>query len=192
MTRILKEGQVTVTNVQAPEKAEDVREWLERQVVGHTETFYLLAHADDGVIWGRLSDNKLVTAPVTSFSPVLNGETLQNARLFNQTVEVYLWRDGDGFFQARSIKEGVGNAQQYYDEKQILWGTHAEPAENGFTLMSDGSQGLRHYVPVEVKTNGGERPLRLKLRHYLSKEAGFVRVDFSRLVDLSINSTQGK
>ncbi|NWJ97162.1 MAG: TIGR03984 family CRISPR-associated protein [Chloroflexi bacterium] len=185
MTRTRGEGKVTFNYPQPPEKGKAIGEWLTTQAEGYTETFYLLAHADDGVIWGRLSGGKLVTAPV---SPALNDETLQNARLFSKGIEIYLWRDGDGNFQARSIKDGEGNARQYFDEAQILWGTHSEPTQGGFTLMSDGAQGLRHSVPIEVKAHGRGRPLRLKLRHYLDEDdKGFVRVAYSRLVDLTAN-----
>lgn len=195
MTRKLEAGKVTVKPVTFSPQTQKVGEWLEMQVAsyGKTETFYLLAHADNGVIWGRLSDGKLVTAPVTSFSPALNLKTLQTARLFNSTREIYLWRDGEGGFQSRLIEEGAGDELAHFDEAQILWGTHAKSTENGFALLSDGAQGLRHFVPLKVEAIGNGRPLRLKLRHYLKEDVtGFVRIAFSRLVDLYVARNAGE
>lgn len=183
MTRTIRESNVSIKIFQPSEKISDVREWLEKQTAGYHEPFWLLAHADDGVIWGKVFNGKLVTAPV-DFS-MLETTTLQNARLFNRAMEIYLWRDGDGIFQARSVQEGAGEPRQYFDEEQILWGNHAEK-RGDFTLMSDGLQGLRHCVPLEVEVTKNFRPLRLKVRHYLVEDVtGFVRVAFSRLVDLT-------
>lgn len=56
--------------------------------------------------------------------------------------------------------------------------------------MSDGVQGLYHAVPLPPETisthkDGGYRPLRLQVRHYLvDDELGQARIGFSRLVKL--------
>lgn len=73
------------------------------------------------------------------------------------------------------------------DEKQILWGTQPEGEKNGFTLVSDGSQCLKHAVPLIGITFKGKdyRPLRLKVRHYIDYDnEGVARIYLSRLVDL--------
>lgn len=185
MMRKIENCKLTVTIIEAGSNTNKIQTWLEQQAQPYKgEKFYLLAHAEDGVIWGRLENGKLVTAPVTEFSPALSAITLLNARLFNSKREIYLWRDGEGVFKACSIADEAGDKRQYFDEEQILWGTHSQKAD-GFTLMSDGAQGLRHYVPISVSITGKERPLRLKVRHYLEEDdTGFVRIKLSRLVDL--------
>lgn len=76
---------------------------------------------------------------------------------------------------------------EYMDEEQILWGTEATKLDNNFTLMSDGVQGLRHVVPIAVDlpkpvpTN--QRPLRLRIRHYIGGDK-HGRIVASRLCDL--------
>jgi CRISPR-associated protein (TIGR03984 family) len=166
----------------------DVKAWLEAQISGADMPFYLLAHADDGVIWSKTDDSgKLVTAPQTDFSPPLRAETLHDARLFSTVGEVFLWRDGDGNFRARAIIDGGVDAQdsEYYDEEQILWGTRAEPIEQGFTLLREGAQGLCHVVPIQGTSSYKEHSLRLTVRHYLeTDDKGLVRVKYSRLVNL--------
>jgi CRISPR-associated protein (TIGR03984 family) len=182
MMREIKTVQVKLEAISAP--SQDVQAWLQEQVAGSERRFFLLAHAEDGVIWGRVEDGTLITAPETDFSPPLRMETLQSARLFSEAGEILLWRDGDGVFHARALIDGEGDPTEYYDEDQILWGSQVEVSEGGFTQMSDGAQGLRHIVPIAVANLGGDRrPLRLTVRHYLSEdEFGFVRVAHSRLV----------
>lgn len=133
-----------------------------------------------------MEDGTLVTAPETDFSPPLHMETLQSARLFSEVGEILLWRDGDGVFHARAIIDGEGDPAEYYDEDHILWGKLVEASERGFTQMSDGVQGLRHIVPIEVENpDSDRRPVRLTVRHYLSEDDfGFARVAHSRLVNV--------
>lgn len=173
---------------------------------------YLLAHADDGVIWGRIKEGKLVTsyeslhqakgkyewdAPRIEAAkktlPASQLATLQQARLFCKTGELLIWKDGDGKWQGRVIRdvqEGeTPDWEEAFDEPQLLWGTHGTKLENDFTLLEDGAQGLRHAVPMKLtlKTGEGEfgrtTPPKLMVRHYLNKE-GFARVVAGRLVGL--------
>ena len=186
MTRKIGQTQVTIEAVATPQPGQTVHKWLEAQVSDADGTFYLLAHADDGVIWGRLAGGTLVTAPETDFSPPLRLETLQSARLFSDAGEVLLWKDGDQRLQARLIIDGDGEAVEYFDEGQILWGTQAKAIGDSFSQMSDGAQGLCHIAPIAIANfQGNHRPLRLTVRHYLSEDVnGFVRVACSRLVTL--------
>lgn len=192
MTRTIGESHTTTETLTVAEKDIDVRQWLEEQAQSW-EKGWLLAHADDRVIWGKLWGGKLMIAPAGDYTPQLQNVTLQNARLFNKDGEIYLWRDDDGKFKARIIQESSGDKISYFDEKQFLWGDSAKSLDNGFTLMSDGSQGLCHVVPLEVQVKGNERPLGLQVRHYLEEDGtGYVRVAYSRLVDLKDeNNKQG-
>lgn len=170
----------------------DVKEWLQNQASIYGLK-WLLAHADDGVLWGRVDNGKLVTSDSVApeVSPPLRVKTLQQARLFAPHGEMLLWRDGDHQWHARLIRDAkTGETPAWHeaiDEAQVLWGTDTRALSNGFTLMSDGVQGLRHAVPLEVKGRYREhnRPLRLWIRHYLKDdEEGFARIVASRLLDL--------
>lgn len=184
MTRTIEPGEAKLEY----KPDQDVRRWLEAQVGDAAGTFYLLAHADDGVIWGRVEKGALTTAHDMGFGPPLRMETLQSARLFSDAREVFVWRDGEGDFHARAIIDDEGEPVEFFDEDQILWGNRFEQADGGFSLMSDGAQGLRHAVPIAVAPpNGKQRPLRLTVRHYLSEDdSGLVRVAYSRLVTLYV------
>jgi CRISPR-associated protein (TIGR03984 family) len=179
------------------------------------ETVYLLSFHDDGVVWGKLKAengvSKLLTSDVLkdsagksfpSPSPEFRVETLQECRLFSIKGELYVWRNGNGF-KARLIEDNSMNSKaedrEYFDEKQVLWGTQIEIIKdnngslltNGnFTVIADGSEGLRHAFPQKVdakKFDGKKRPLRLCVRHYLTYDNdGCAYVSLSRLVDVEV------
>lgn len=181
------------------------RAWLEQK--NRAEKIgakFLLAHAEDGVIWGKFDENgNLITSFEASKDAKaedvkgwgraqLRQETLWQARIFGDDAELFLWRDGDGLFHARVIAEGNAQAaeggmsfQDAFDEPQILWGTDTKELSDGFTLMTDGAQGMRHAAPIKVTSVPDEsvRPLRLMVRHYLANQ-DFAQVAASRLVSL--------
>jgi CRISPR-associated protein (TIGR03984 family) len=172
-----------------------LRDWLEGKAKKHNLR-YLLAHAEDGVIWGRFDENGLKTSgdllfdKCTKFHPAkLRSQTLQQCRMFGDKCEVMLWKIGKDW-KARSI-EDTNNQDCLHDEHQILWGTKAEKEKDGFTLVADGQEGLKHAVPlVSIPFDQSKnlyRPLRLTVRHYLDEDpdTGVVRVYLSRLVDLT-------
>ncbi len=191
-----------------------VTAWLRAKAEAKDAPFrWLLAHAEDGVSWGRVdtvdeTTRELVTshdaaqghADALKVCPDLSDGTLWQARLFGETTELLLWRDGDNQWHARVIRDTAGgdNAvwKESFDEPQILWGTQADEAlAHDFTLTSDGAQGLRHAVPCKVEGTFTEttRPLRLWVRHYLEEDkSGFVRVAASRLFDVTVEKEETK
>lgn len=196
MTREIRTDRPAVVDPINADPIGDVRDWLERQATTHNLR-WLLAHADDGVIWGENRGGQLVTSDsvAPNISPALQAVTLQQGRLFSSEAELLLWRDGDNEWHARLIRPPrVGEMPTFtetIDEPQILWGTDTQSLSNNFTLMSDGAQGLRHAVPFVVTGQYDERtrPLRLCVRHYLKEEdRGFARIIASRLFDLIVGA----
>lgn len=193
--REIKSRPAQLKEVSVPATGPDnLRTWLQEQAKKYGLA-YLLAHADDGVIWGKVSsDGTLTTSDeaakgnktAESICPPLRLLTLQQARLFGEDAELLLWRDGDNVFHARLVMdvedESKANWLEAYDEAQLLWGTQGNALQQGFTLLEDGAQGLRHAVPLNglVMT---EQRVQLRVRHYLAKE-DFARVAISRLVAL--------
>ena len=188
--------------------------WLTEQVDEQKLSFpvYLLAHATDGVIWGRLDADGLVTSHDTLHKanpegewdtyrvktakaslPSLRAATVQQLRLFNERAELFAWRDGDGGWNGRWLKDVAadGTWSDCFDEPQLLWGTHGTRLERGFTLLEDGAQGLYHAVPIPRKKLTSEvngelaKPVQLMLRHYVDyDEQGQAYIALSRLVGL--------
>jgi len=169
---------------------------------------WLLAHTDDGVVWGCMRTGELVTSHEAArdrseadpVCPPLRAATLLQARLFSLSAELLLWRREKNVWQARVIedetnqphvKEPPWKWHSFYDEEHLLWGTHGIRLPHSFTLLRDGAQGLRHAVPctLALGTDGSVTPPRLMVRHYLNSE-GYARVVASRLCDLKGGSCE--
>lgn len=152
----------------------------------------ILAHHDDGIVWGHVAERQIWTGNLVDPDYVItpNLITLQQVRFFWETGEIFIWRDGDNQLQGRQLieaKDGQAVFACCYDEKQILWGDRTEQVAEGWTRMTDGAQGLAHTVPLTVmNTKQGVRPLRLTIRHYLKEQedTGALYVAVSRLVNL--------
>ncbi|HEY9612496.1 type III-D CRISPR-associated protein Csx19 [Allocoleopsis sp.] len=177
--------------------------WLEEQA-SNWKLNYLLAHAEDGLIWGRFDNDRLTTAEKVFHKsdfkvefPSLRLLTLQQCRVFGQNGEVLLWRTGEKL-RSRLVQDNPDTDN--IPERQILWGTQKENGKNGedgekngFTLLSDGSQGLKYAVPISVKEDYFSknkqklhRPVRLLVHHYITYDNdGVARIHLSRLVDLT-------
>jgi CRISPR-associated protein (TIGR03984 family) len=163
----------------------DPAQWLIDQAYQH-QLRYLLAHADDGVIWGRVDGDRLHTSHgIAPSLPALNPITLHQLRLFGLAGELLMWRDDK--WHARFVADVQGNENDIIDEDQLLWGNVVEKiTDDGFTLVREGVQGMRHAVPIVVKPEQlKHHELRLRVRHYLvENEDGEARIVLSRLVQL--------
>lgn len=169
--------------------ASDPAQWFVTQAQQHG-LCYLLVHADDGVIWGRIDSAGLHTSHgITPTSPPLRAVTLQQARLFGPKGELLVWRIDNGW-SARLVTDVDGNSDDVIDEDQILWGDTVESTHNGFTIVREGSQGMRHAVPVIVTpAQLKHHKLRLRVRHYITEnDDGEARIALSRLVQVLLES----
>ncbi len=200
-----RKWQVTPVPIDTPfDEHTQLKNWLTEQAKTYALPT-LLAHADDGVIWGMLAEGvlKLSDGAFPQVSPELRAITLQECRLFSNQAELYLWRDEDDKWQARLIQDNQGEAGDTLDEQQILWGTQAEDERDGFTLLSDGAQENQHAPPLsqakmQFVPADNYRPVRLWVRHYLANDtddqdantiapefqAGLSYIALSRLVAL--------
>lgn len=184
-------------DLEANDKYETLIHWISNQANIH-KLSYLLAHAEDGVIWGHFNQGKLVTSgEAFDKLPVLRPSTLQQCRIFGEMGEVFLWRTDNGW-KSRLCQEINASSIDFIEEDQLLWGTKQIGVEKeGFTLVADGSQGLRHAVPLVAipfseKQNSLQRPIHLKVRHYINydNEDGLAYIFLSRLVNLFIKDSR--
>lgn len=174
---------------------EEFHSWLREQMNGDRQ--WLLAHADDGVIWGRWSDGNIITAHEVApeISPKLRLITLQQAFIFGKQDEVRLWRDDDSQttrWRARRLCDG--EAADVLDELQLLWGSEVVKWPDGydgkgFTRVCEkkSNYGMDHVVPIEVSQDDLEqRRLKLLVRHFITydKQTGEARITLSRLAGL--------
>ncbi len=184
-TRKIKEGGIKLKPFTLLEVGDDPITWLMAKAVAG---MLLLAHADDGVIWGKVTSSEHgihIEFPSTNLLPQapLRNETLIMARLFDANQEIFLWQVDEGEWCARLLQDGVGDTCEYIDEAQILWGDIKEKQQKGFARLTEGAQGLRHAPPQELLINEARvHKAHLTVRHYLHDEDGWLRVAFSRLV----------
>lgn len=168
--------------------------WLEQQAKEYNLE-YLLAHAEDGVIWGRFENNQLTTAEKVFRKPEFDVDfptlrllTLQQCRIFGKSGEVLLWRSGEKW-RSRLVQDKP--EVEIIPERQILWGTHGQKRDH-FTLLWDGLQGLKHAAPfTDVALGEGNKlinQVRLLVHHYINyDDTGVARISLSRLVNLTTN-----
>lgn len=191
-----------VTSIEPPANDEAVADWLAKQA--NTTRPFLLAYADDGIIWGRWQDNRLWTShevaldtPSAGVSPALLGITLQQAFVFGVEGEVRLYRDELGQWQARHIVDDDQNDRIVED--QILLGDQViRTIADHFTHLYDRKQqGLDQIVPITVTSQdfAANRRPRLRIHHFLTYDlesdemqlaSGEARIALSRLVDVGV------
>jgi CRISPR-associated protein (TIGR03984 family) len=159
---------------------------------------WLLAHCDDGVVWGRRQGGnwRLSSAVFPEVSPEPRRENLQQVRLFGLLREVLIWK-ADGGWLGRELADTetlAGEPLRPEEQEYVLLGDRVlSPAKEGFTLVGDG-RGSRHAVPLACDEGqfgqDPERrwPLRLQVRHYFAADprSGVVRVAASRLVHVKL------
>jgi len=179
-------------------EGQDVVGWLAQQGAAQG-CRWLLAHAYDGVIWGEWRADGLHQSGSAfgTVSPLLNPETLLEARVFGPSGELHIWRTETGW-RARCIQDGRGAEQRKrFDEPHLLWGTElaVEPSQavvDGFVLVQEGEEGLRHAPPLGQafadtanEQSAWRRPT-LTVRHYIDYDAdGQASIAFSRLMSLN-------
>ncbi|MEI6776811.1 MAG: CRISPR-associated protein Csx19 [Chloroflexales bacterium] len=158
--------------------------WFSEQARNY-DLRWLLAHADNGVIWGELRDGTLHLS-CTALGPeglTLDWKTLQQARLFGPAGELRVWQGPQGW-QARLRRDDAGVSVECLDEKHMLWGTRIGQSNDGFSEMIEGAQGIIHTPPITVAPTDKRRAA-LLVRHYISEDdTGIARIVDSRLVGL--------
>jgi CRISPR-associated protein (TIGR03984 family) len=167
---------------------EELLKCLDDNIPGLGSDIYLLAFADDGVVWGKFEDKALI------FSAPLNFLTLQTLHLFGDKGELRIWRDQDKLKGSLLIDSPEEKAEAY-DISYMMWGTQVDEPGETFSVVSDGRQGLRHAVPLPLKESDKlhGRPLRITVRNFLCEdETGQVFIDCSRLLGVSKKNVEVK
>lgn len=180
--------QQTSEAVAAEEQA--LADKLAEKAAAHDLRFLLSFH-DDGVVWGRWDGQtwKLSSRVAPNVSPAFRALTLQECRAFGESAELYLYRDGSQL-RGYLLREGEGEELDYFSEAHLLWGDQGKEADDGFTVLREGRQGLRHAIPIALnnlpqKAGNGRDPhlAQLRVRHYIGyapDDRAYIR--YSRLV----------
>jgi len=156
---------------------------------------YLLAHADDGVIWGQFDQDGGLQLARDEFPQVaLSANTLQQARIFGEHAEIFLWKNS-GRWTARIIRDDDrlqwNVLEQSIDEQYWLWGIIGELGRVGasFTLLIEAGHDFRHAPPVTHLNLGKNDRAALKVRHYVGyDDEGQAYIGLSRLVNVEVGN----
>ena len=175
------------------EFAKDIEAWLAQQAAGlasAAQPVFMLIHADDGVIWGRIDNGTLVYPKPSAWTPKLLSLTVQQCRLFGDLGELFIWREAENVWRGRRLVDVPGVDYELIIERPYLVGDrvyNSLPVPNNFTPIIEITTGMRQIVPCSVTPNkNGEiipaqRP-RLTVLHYLHEdEDGQALIKCSRL-----------
>ncbi len=166
--------------------SEDPAEWfLKQPAVG--DDAWLLAYADDGVIWGKIENKQLVQACQVfgDTFPRLEATTLHKAHFFGSGAEVRVFRHGDKF-RAIRLQEENDPAAASYTRSYYLWGDHPIKTKGNWSWLEDGQLGIFQALPLAYPPTAKGREFQLWVRYYLQFEEGHgqASVAASRLVGL--------
>jgi CRISPR-associated protein (TIGR03984 family) len=182
------------TGVLAPRRGELNRGWFEKYMTNDRP--YLLAFANDGVIWGRLVNGALVLShDIDARFPALTERALQQALIFGEQDEIRLFHNELGEWKALCVTDG----KEIMKESQILWGDRSigQP-QKGFTRVQDTTKGIPdQLVPLEMNELSEAECIRLEVHHTVeydlvdSKDpkcqgTGEARIAYSRLAGLAV------
>ena len=183
----------TQIDVDVEEFSQDPRAWLVKRM--NADMPWLLAHADDGVIWGkRQADGTLLLSSDVFSDPeaypsvavLLRAITLQQARIFGPAGELLIWRT-DEDLAGRMVKDEHMLLKAMPDEQHLLW-HQGNPVKidqtAGFAMLQEGQRGQRHAPPVIPQ---GKRRPALTVRDYVDyDDEGQAYIALSRLVGLEV------
>jgi CRISPR-associated protein (TIGR03984 family) len=172
----------------------NLREWITKQMSDNKLEF-LLAFADDGVIWGRMDNGILTIAREASEKEdkryvELRDKTLQRAYAFNQGMEVRLFCDESNHWKAYQVQDV--DEKNVIVESQILWGDkldeNDQPIRTGFMRLLADRKGIDPQVyPIKDGFDPEKDCVRLKVHHVVdfNEDTGEAYIKFSRLAGLS-------
>lgn len=180
-------NQNQATSLSAPENDQGVVAWLDSLAKDH---LFLLAFADDGVVWGKAENGKWATSFDAFGAPFaqLRGQTIQEAFAFGESDQIHLYRSGETW-QARKVTD----TGEWIVESQLLWGDEiqGEPSQ-GFTHLFDKvQQSMNHALPLSITIEDLKtKAPRLTIHHFIETDenTGEARIFLSRLVKLELGS----
>lgn len=149
---------------------------------------WLLAYADDGVVWGKICNGKLMIANNIfgeSF-PKMNTKKIHFVRFFGHLAEIRVFQK-DSIFSAVRL-EDEPNDKLSFIRSYFLWGNSVRDVKDGWTFVEEGQHGIFQAIPIEIPHLNDNKTTRLKIRirYYLDfeKEHGQAKVVGNRFVGI--------
>jgi len=184
---------------------------LTRLRAGAGDPLWLLAHCDDGVIWGIVEHDAL-RLPMAFASradvaiPRPRAVTIQQLRIFGSGGELLVWRnedvdrpsggDGSGWLRGRLLLDQPIDPSRPHTEPKperwLLFGDSLESSggESAFAVVAERRRRRVQVVPVAEEHLDGRFRVALNVKHYFEcdGESGCVRRAITRLVSLEVTN----
>lgn len=95
---------------------------------------------------------KIVQNQCFFYHSTLQPDYVQEARIFNETCELYLLRQED-IFVARFRQDGEGEKTDVYDERHFING-HVQNWRDGWLKIAEENRGFLLYLPASESVSG--------------------------------------
>lgn len=106
---------------------------------------FILVRQSNAVVWGVIEGGK------PTFGPGYDESLVQEARAFNASAEICIYRDG-GSWVRRTITKGGTSYSHALTRTYPLWGTSKTDPKDGFRIWTEGSRGIRQTLPAGFTT----------------------------------------
>lgn len=182
---------------------------LARLRAGAGDPLWLLAHCDDGVIWGIVEKDALRLPLAFSIRsdislPRPRAMTIQQLRIFGGRGELLIWRNedvqrtvgggGSGWLRGRLLLDQPIDSERPHtrpkDERWLLFGDTVESSgtDRAFAVVAERRRRRVQVVPIAEGLLDGSFRLALNVKHYFECDAvsGCVRRAVTRLVSLEV------
>ncbi len=113
------------------------------------------------IVWGKWQEGQLSLAPGEEIAP----EYWQELRIFNETEEIWLRRNGAAFAGRYRKDVGEDGPDAYVDSFSRFWGEQKNASE-GYVTLVDSSRKLRLMIPAE----DGSLRYGLQTRNYVGSD----------------------
>lgn len=142
----------------------------------------IIVYLDYKVIIRNFENGKIV---YWSDEEPFNPEFIQKLRLFNDKMELFIWRI-QGKWKARLRIDEEGEEVSAVEANQVLFGTISEDIGNGFTKLTE-DRGTEIILPFEIKgVDAKKNRLKIKTRNYIDyNELGQAGYADSRFVEFT-------
>lgn len=163
----------------------------------------LLAYFQDGILWGKGGEKKILIPD----SPVFSDISFLHAHLFNQEREIRVIQTLDGLkaYQFADSKANAENETTYsYDRTYLLWGDQKvksieKSIPENFTYVKMGSRGIEQILPLSFTPTLGDSKTQatLTVRYYLEastrdKDKGNLSIVARRIVSIQEGGKHGE
>ncbi len=151
------------TNVKYPDLDFNSFDELEKSITGSfTDNGNIIAYLDYKVLIGKFENSKILFYNDKVFEP----KFIKKIRVFNETKELHIWKEGN-FFNSRLRIDEEGNIADIVEARQIIWGTEFHPLGNGFSLITE-KRGTELIIPFEsIEINDKKKRLSVLTRNYI-------------------------